>query len=127
MERDWSSFVALAKRLIDKNGRSVNIELLSKGPADANKPWRGNATPATSISTVVKACFVPATTEMFGRTIANDDMLAKTDQIALVAQSTSNLENYTSINDGNSRYKIEWVWTLKPGSVIIMYAFGICR
>lgn len=127
MERDWSTMVATVRRLLDRNGRSVSIQQLGAIAADSTRPWRGAATPTVAVTRTLKACFVPATADEFGRSIANDDMLASVQQIALMEPSDIELEKFDTILDGGSRYAIKWSWTLKPGSTILLYAFGVVR
>jgi len=127
MERDWSTLIATVRRLLDRNGRSVTIQQLSAVPTDSERPWRGATTPTVAVTRTLKACFVPPTADEFGRSIASEDMLASVEQVALIEPSDIELEKFDTILDGGSRYAIKWSWTLKPGSTILLYAFGVIR
>lgn len=126
--KDWSPIVLIAQTMIAQYGRAIDVLKLSSTPADSVKPWRGpgQAGVADIVSTI--GVFVPPTGDEFGRSIANEDMLARIDQIALIGQTATDIEKYDVIIDSDGlRYKVEWSWVLKPGSVIILYAFGVCR
>jgi hypothetical protein len=125
---DWTSTIAFATKMISDYGRDIKVQKLSGTAADPNRPWRGQGEPFVEKELVVKACFVPPTVDEFGRKIASEQLLASVEQIALIAPTTENIEAFNSILDvDNSRHRIDWAWTLKPGSDILLYAFGVCR
>ncbi len=124
---DWSGIVTFAQEMIATYGRDINISKYASGPTDPDRRWRGAGVPTLADSVSSKGAFVPATGSEFGRSIANDDMLANVEQIILVGQTSPDTEKYTHIEDGPVTYKIEWAWILKPGPTIVLYAFGVCR
>lgn len=127
MERDWTSVLTTVKRALDRSGRNISIQRLSGVAADSTRPWRGAATPTVATTHTVRACFVPPSSDDFARSIASDDMLATVEQIALVEPNGIELESFDTILDGGLRYAIKWAWVLKPGSTILLYAFGVKR
>ncbi len=128
MAQDWTSIVAFAQQMIAQYGRTIAVQELSGVAADSNKPWRGvGGAPSVLNSVTTMGCFVPPVKDEFGRSIATDDMLDKVEEVVLIGQTTTDIEKFTTILDGGSRYRIEWGWTLKPGSTILLYAFGVCR
>lgn len=128
---DWSSFLSLSRRLTTKFGRTVTFEKLSSGPIDKTQPrWKGAGAPIIETAVVSKAVFLPASGPDMGELITNIDLLAKIDRVALVPPPTTGeqLQTFNTIVDyEQNRNKIEWVQVLKPGAVILLYLFGVCR
>lgn len=127
MATDYTEFVSLAQELIEENGRSCALLQLSGAAADPSKPWNGPGTPtiAQRIDDVFM-CFVPASGADLGKSIATPELLARCDQVALCAASTS-YAGFHAVEDGGERWKIEWCQVLKPGPVEVLYAFGVKR
>ena len=117
-------FIALALRLIAKHGRDVTFQVINSTPADADKPWRGTATPPTQIGPL-KAVFVPFRGFEFGSEFTDNALFKEVEQICMVAGGQGNLETTHLITDSGKEYKIEWVQKLRPGDQTILYAFGV--
>lgn len=121
---DHSKFIALALRLIAKHGRDVTFKVISSTPADADKPWRGTATPPTPIGPL-KAVFVPFRGFEFGSEFTDNALFKEVEQICMVAGGQGNLETTHLITDSGKDYKVEWVQRLRPGDQTVLYAFGV--
>lgn len=127
---DHTDFLAMAREMIKEDGRLVSCVKLSKGPADANKPWKGAGVPTETGAVSAYAVFLPHAGELdLGRIISDADLLKKVEQIALIAPPSGgqNLDDYTLIIDGGERWRIEVMRTLKPGPIALLHVAGLCR
>lgn len=120
--------VSLAQRLINKNGRKIEVQRLSSKAADTNKPWRGPGVPTIEKRYKTKGAFVA----VYGRTNLGSmgitpELLLRVDEVVLVAGGLEDLETYHQILDGTQTWRIESINKLKPGDTSILYAFGLCR
>lgn len=127
MATDYSGFVALAQRLIENNGRSVTMQRHSAGVADPSKPWKGPGVPTIDLTKNVQAVFLPAGGNSFGKNFISSELLERCEQVCMVAPTDISLEGFTAILDNGSRWQIEWGQVLRPGPVIVLYAFGVKR
>ncbi len=129
MATDYSEFVTLAQELIAENGREITFQKLQKTPADSSKPWKGAGEPIITQSvTDVFGVFVPASGSNLGRSLVNEELLKKVEQVVLVAGREEDLEGFQLILDEDSaQWRIEWAQTLRPASVTVLYVFGVCR
>ena len=126
---DYLELVPDIQDLIDDNGRLVSFVRIATTAADALKPWKKAAlTTGNTVTTRVPACFVPPSGMQLGSLGVTDDMLKRVDQVCLVAPHNSvDLSNSQKLIDGGLSWAIEWVETLKPGDVVLLYAFGVKR
>lgn len=125
---DYEELLAVVLELIADTGRSVTFELLDATAADASKPWRGAGTPAVAASVTTPATFVPPAGSGLGGSFVSEELLKKADQVCLVAPSdTFDIATSTSIQDGGTRWRVEWVQALKPADVALLYAVGVKR
>lgn len=123
---DHRKYLALAKRLIDKHGRDVVFETISKTPADPSKPWNGTGTQPT-LDGPFKAVFLPYKATDFGSEFISNDLVKDGEEYAMVAGQDVNLENAHVLIDDGVPYKIRWVQRLKPADLTLLYAFGVER
>lgn len=123
---DFARAVALAQRLINKNGRSVTIQRLDATAADSNKPWRGAGEPTVAQEVPQKAVFLPSSGTDLGGLVTDDELLKRAEQVCLVAGDTD-LTGFNIISDDSIKWKIEWIQVLKPADVIVLYAIGVKR
>ncbi len=125
---DFVKLQATVQRLIDKNGRLIKVQKLSKGDSDSATPWKGPGTPAVEkASKPLKAVFVPVAGSDFGRQFFDDELLKRCDQICLLSGSAVSYEGYHQILDDNVVWKIEALQQLKPADTTLLYAFGVKR
>lgn len=127
---DFAELAAVAKRLIDENGRTVSIIKLDKTAADPNKPWRGPVDPrATPIFTVTgKAVFVPLGGSDLGIEWPQDNNLKRGDQVCLFAADNDTgqeLEKADEIEDGAGRWAIINTQLLQPADQRLLYFFEV--
>lgn len=132
MSFDYAPIVQAARAVVAEFGRVVRFEKVSRTAADVSKPWDGSGAPLPVLSAQadVAAAFVPPAGNGFGRDVVTDAMLASVTQVALVAPDgvSFDLETAGSITDtDNSRWAVEWVYTLKPANEVLLYAFGVKR
>lgn len=124
---DFAKLAATAKRLIEKNGRPIDLYRRSTTPADPLKPWRGTELTATGGALQgVRAAVVPAAGSGFGRTRTNDTTRdSARDQVALIAASSIpagvDLEVFTEIVDGGRSWRIGEVWKLQPADIPLVF------
>lgn len=121
---DFTRLAATAKRLIEKNGRSVTVIKQGKTPTDATKPWRGQDT--THLASVTgKAVFVQPS-----KAIQNIDQLKRAEQVAYFAaanDSGQTLETFDLIKDGSTLWKILRAELLQPATKKLLYQFEVAR
>lgn len=126
-----ADFRALAKRLIDANGRTVTITRLSNAPANPAQPWRGPNDPrdsaegAQSVSGL--AAFVPLGGGDLGIKFSE---LEPDDKVLLFPAADdggNNLEDFDEVVDGTTRYRIIETQILQPGATRFMYFFRVAQ
>lgn len=117
--KDYSGNVALARKLIDKFGRTVTVEKSSNIPADSNREWRGESASATLDVSAVLLDFDEA--DIDGTAVKRGD------KRALVAPPTTgeDLTGYETLVDEGRTWRIESVQVLRPGSATILYTFQL--
>lgn len=134
MASRYDSAIALAKRLIDKNGRTVKVQRQTgTTPVDVAKPWLG-VVPATS-ETTVKAVFTTMRElEPFVRLASGRETPTRTPteagaSVALVPASglPFTIEIEHRIVDGSVTHEITSVEILKPGDAPILYILTLAR
>jgi hypothetical protein len=122
---DHTKFVALAKRLIDKQGRTIALQTLSSAAANPAQPWKGPTAPTVSVSVDTKAVFLPASGNDFSSMSVTKEMLADVTQVALVAPHELPLHEMTTMVDKGKTYKVQWCRVLEPADQVCLYAFGV--
>jgi hypothetical protein len=135
---DFEKLAATAQRLVEKNGRAMQLIRHNRTAADPTKPWRGNvATPTTGAGgdpgLDAIACFVPASGSGLGRLFQQTagTLAVAFEQIGLVASGSiadADLSTYDRVidEDGTS-WKIEVRGELKPGSKSLLWFLGLKR
>ncbi len=125
---DHAKFLALAKKLITKHGRSTTFKTLSAGPSDSSKPWKGaGSTPSASTLATAMAVFLPHKGLDFGIEFVAPELIKDCSELLLVAGDAGALETCNSITDGNKDYRVNWVAMLKPADLTLLYAMGVVR
>ena len=121
---NFTRLAATAKRLVDKNGRSVTLTKQGKTPTDATKPWRGLSTP--TVSTVTgKAVFVEPSKEQ-----RNVDNVKRADAVVYFAANNDAgqaLETFDTLLDGTTIWKINRAELLKPATKKLLYILEVAR
>lgn len=126
---DYAELVTVVQELIADTGRACRFEVLSSEPADPAAPWDGPATPTVERQMNAPATFVPAAGAELGLEFIATDLLKKAQQVCLVAPHPAALalDKCTSVFDAQTRWRVEWVQVLRPGSTVLLYALGVTR
>jgi hypothetical protein len=123
---DYARSAATAKRLIERDGRTVNIYRKQTTPADASKPWRGPAAPADILVASVKGVVYPFESKDVDGTI-----IRLTDSRIMIAHDSlvgvTDFEVLDWVEDSGVYYKIEHVAVIGPGDTRIAYDIKIRR
>lgn len=127
---DYARAKALANRLITKNGRTMTFVQILPYTSDSSKPWRGDSaartTPTSTLEKIV-AVVEPNTNIRLGETSLIDDLL-KNYQMVVMVDGEDPLDAYHEIiDDDGTRWRIEYFYKLKPGSVLICHILGLKR
>lgn len=121
---DYTSLATTAKRLIEKNGRTVTITKMSQTPADPAKPHRARNS-ATDTSVTATAVVVP-----FDREQVDGSNVMVEDKMVLVAQESVagvDLELFDRLTDGSDEYDIVKAEKVNPGATSVVYMIQIRR
>lgn len=137
---DYNKFKALAKRLIETNGRLITLLRSGNTPDNGLKPWRGSTNQATnttitSITTIALfvhpfldsdlLTFVSTMAVPYNDTIDIANVLIHADLLDGVSEAK--IELYDYLKDGDTVYKIKKVKLLAPGNVRIAYALEVSQ
>jgi len=127
---------ALAKRLIDENGRPITLQASSTTPIDPLKPWRGQTgiatenTPDQSV-TATGVFLNQADEDNFGHVERDTDetLLKRGQQRVLVAFTdlvpSTDVSQFDILLDGTSKWRIVSANILQPGTVGVLYDFAV--
>ena len=126
MALNYTRFRALAERLIEENGRTLKLVRKDQGnPTDPAKPWRGS-TGAADITFDVIGVVID-----FEKDEVDGTLVRRTDKRILVAAKsvtdeggsavTLNIEDYSDVLDGTTRYRIVNPSVIEPGALRILY------
>lgn len=136
---DYAKMAQTALRLIEANGRVVDVVRIQRQPADPAKPWRGPNTPRVEDGSetedvdkiTVLASFVePSSLVRFGFKSEELDGTRRVEEVALIAAASlggRDLTDFDEINDGAVAYKIELIRRIAPADVALLYMVGIRR
>lgn len=125
---DYAKLSLVAKRLIEKNGRTVTLRKLSSTIADNAAPWRGTTGAAVDCS--CKACFFN-----YDEAEETSDNVTRGSKYAYVAALSAvnnslvpyDLREFESVIDGSETWEIKEVKPLTPGDVTILYRLELKR
>ena len=115
---DFVRSAATAKRLIEKNGRTVDLIKVRTTPADSSKPWRGPANPQRPVLASPKALIVDVEEKDVDGTLVRMGM-----RKAYIAYTSVNqeLRDLDFINDEGRDMKVCKVGLIKPADTPILY------
>ena len=123
-----ADFEALAKKLIDANGRTVSIIQLNDTPPNPAQPWRGVADPTSGQTAVTgKGVFVQLGGSNLGINFRESD---PDDQVLMFPAADDQgfpLEDFDEVLDNTERWKIKETQVLKPGNARYMYFFRVAQ
>lgn len=126
MALNYSNFRSLAERLIEENGRDIQLVRRDQGnPTDADKPWR-ESTEAATITVTVKGVIIEFESEDF-----DGSLVRRGDKRILIADKSVidegggaanlNIEDYDHVLDASVRWKIINADLIEPGDTRIMF------
>lgn len=128
---DYTRLAATAKRLVEKNGRTLSLYKRSRTASAPLQPWRGTVEqdPAGAGISVI-GVVVPAAGSGFGRARTVDGTLAESfDEVAIVAAASLpdgvELEGFSNLVDDSRSWKIDGVEKLKPGDTSLLYVLRL--
>lgn len=130
---DFSAQIALAKRLIEANGRTITLVKLDE-TSDSAQPWLPDApdvgaAPADTQSGI--GVFVPlASASSLGFTTDDIDGTKRNQQVCLFAAANDGgkqLEDFDELIDGTERYSIGKTLLLRPAEQRILYAIEVSQ
>lgn len=116
---DYVSMAAMAKRLIDENGREVTIIQQGHDPQDSTQPWRGLST-YSRYRVTGNAVFTKLEGDGSKRKVqmmlfaANDDL-------------GQMLEEFDQVEDGDLVWKIDGAEVVGPADSRVIYKFEVSR
>lgn len=126
---DFTAEAALAKELIDANGRSVAVIKRDEAVVDANKPWRGADQSTTEFSVSGAAVFVPLGGSELGSMFDQAaDNTIRGEQVCMFAADNDGgfpLEEADMIRDGSVNWSIVNTQVLRPAEQAIIYFFEV--
>jgi hypothetical protein len=123
---NYTSFVSLAERLIELNGRDLFLVRRDQdNPLDPSKPWR-ESTGVAEINVGVKGVFTEFEKEDFdGSLVRRGDkrVLIAAKSVTDEGGSAANLkiEDYDYVLDGGVRWKILTAELIEPGPLRILF------
>lgn len=138
---DFVRAAATAKRLIEANGRAVDLVKINRTPDDGAKPWRGTSSTPDELAgglTIpgVKVAFVPVSGAGFGRAMvdAAESLGAKLQQFGLLATDSlpsgvtpEDVEACDKVRDGSDVWRIVVREHLKPADRSVLFYLGLAR
>lgn len=126
MALNYTQLRQTAERLIEENGRSLTLVRKDQGnPSDPAKPWRGS-TDADEISvTVIGVVIEFEKDEVDGTLILREDKRVFISDKSVTDEGGSapnlQIEDYSDLIDGATRYRIINPTTIEPGDQRIYY------
>jgi hypothetical protein len=125
---DYAELLALVHELIQGTGRSLTFSKLDQTEVDSSKPWLPIGLPAEATSTVFGTFVPPNQAVSMGIDIGDSELFKSFESVALVEPNVAaDLDSYHTVQDGTDVWRVEKVSVLKPGSVVLLYVFGLCK
>lgn len=124
---DFVALAAVAKRLIDANGRSVTLIKQGTTPQDADQPWRGQANyPQAQVTGI--AAFVPAT-QLLTWKVDWDGFKKGVNYFLFPASDDGGhqLEYFDQLVDGDIHWRIIHVEVVGPAATRVVYMIEVAR
>lgn len=125
---NYVRLAALAKKLIEANGRTVTFNQLAVS-ADPAKPWRTDA-PVVAHSVTQKGAFVSLSSRHLGIELTQEQLNLRANEMLMAGASDSpdvDMLRVNQIVDGTETFAVLWVQTIKPGDIAVFFAYGIKR
>lgn len=126
MAFDYARLALKAKaQLLDK-GRLVTLQKLGNNPVDDYKPWAGgnNRFVVKEVQNVA-AAFVPAAGRDLGEYSIDSELLKRVEFLVMLSPVSDDLAEMHLLVDNGVTYKIDWMQTLRPANVTLLFYAGI--
>lgn len=137
---NFTRAAATARRLIEANGRLVQLFKYNRTPDDTAKPWRGqSSTPHPSKEggqIPATVAFLPASGSGMGKLIQDNggSLAVAFDQVGLLASDSipspytpEDVEQADAVRDGDDVWKIVTRGHLRPATKSILFVLGLKR
>lgn len=132
---DYDAIAQIAKDQILDKGRAISLYKLSGDPpANVLKPWRGKGvqTKGTPVNTygvfAVPNTSIPTESRGLGFDWVDQDLLKRARHVCIVpAVGNPDLEGFHICSDGARDFTIIWGQCLQPGTVKLIYVFGLAE
>lgn len=125
-----AKFVTTAQRLITKHGRSVTL-IEFAGSDNTEEPWKGPDDPRPDVARrlTVSAVFIPPSgVSDLGHTEISQDLFKDSEQVMMFSAGAQiEVGGFDEVEDGETRWKIDTIQTLRPGTVSIISYAGLSR
>ncbi len=119
---DYIALAATAKRLIDAAGRDITLTKKDRSPADPNTPWRAGGVTDTTIGPF-KGVVVP-----YEEKDVDGSIVRRGDRMALISGldgGTNLVEQFDSLVDNGTVWKIQGVDVVNPGDTRVLYTLQL--
>lgn len=124
-------FVVLAQRLIKKHGREITLVQFEGPSTTSTTPWQGAVDPRGDVSSnlTVYAVFVPPSgVASLGLEIETQDLFKNSERVLIFSAGDQvDVSGYSEVEDGSSRWKINILRVLRPGTVSVLAYAGVSR
>ena len=137
---NFTKAAATAKRLVEANGRRVELFRSNRTPDDTTKPWRGTSEqPHVSEGGAgfpVVMAFVPASGGGFGKLLRDlaGSLQVTFEQMGLLASDSipsgytfQDVEQADRVRDGDDIWRIVVREHLRPASKSVLFMVGLAR
>ena len=126
---DFDKLAATAQRLINANGRTVQIVKFGNTPQDSEQPWRGQKGTTYLQSVTGKAAFVPKTQLVTTFAEVTDGVLLEGEYALFAADDDGGyaLEDFDAIVDGGKEWSIGKTEIIAPADKRVLYMFEVKR
>lgn len=130
---DYVKLAIVAERLVRENGRLVTFVRKSPIQLDPAKPWKGSDPLEDEVTLQLSAVFVPPNTvRQFGLSALGEgsefrDLIAFSEQIAIVFPGNNDLRQYPTIRDNGVNWNMIGLQLLQPAQTKLLAFVGTRR
>lgn len=121
---DYVELAATVRELIEGTGRSITFNKFVDDADDPSKPWKPSG---ATVGQVTFGTFVPPSSAAdFGMSISDEELFRRAEQVLLCGTiPLIDLASYNTLTDRGVTWRVQWVYELKPGDTVLLYAFGV--
>ena len=128
---DYVKLAAVAERLVRQNGREITFVKKERTAADPSRPWKGPVDGEELLP--LYGVFVPPNTvRQFGLSALGEgtefvDLIAFSEQVAIVFPGENDLRQYTTIRDNGVNWNMIAMQLLQPAGIKLLAFVGTRR